>query len=97
MNDLLNDPKSIIGYLFGACMGLVMLIWRRHEADTKERLVRLEATAVRKDELAQLRADMDRRHTENSTKLDNINEGVTGTHRRIDELYRDIPNLVRKG
>lgn len=90
MNDLLNDPKSIIGYLFGACMGLVMLIWRRHETDTKERLDKLEATAVRKGELEQLRDDMERRHDQNTAKLDSIDAGITGTHRRIDDLYRDL-------
>lgn len=86
MNDLFNDPKAIALWLLGSLMSLMAWIGNKHV----KRLEALEGTAVRKDELAQLRTDMERRHGENTAKLDNIDEGITGTHRRIDDLYRDL-------
>lgn len=86
MNDLFNDPKAIALWLLAALMSLLGWVVNKHV----KRLEALEGTAVRKEELKQLRTDMDRRHTENSAKLDNIDKGITGTHRRIDDLYRDL-------
>lgn len=41
-------------------------------------------------EIESLRGDMEQRHFENTQKLDKIDSGVTATHRRIDDLYRDL-------
>ena len=83
MNDLLNDPKALVGYLLTALMGLVMYIWRKNDQETRDRITNLEKNAVTK-------TDMDKRHAENIGRLDRIETAVTGTHRRIDDLYRDL-------
>jgi hypothetical protein len=62
-----------------ALVGLIRYLWKGQE----RRLAAVEAEMVRRSEFEQLRADI-------STKLDTIEEGVTGTHRRIDDLYRDL-------
>ena len=40
-------------------------------------------------------ADMDRRHDENLTRFDRLEEkidsGITGTHQRIDKLFERLP------
>jgi hypothetical protein len=47
------------------------------------------ADSVRKQEFEQLREDMNERHRENLDRLDRIDTATTGTHQRIDQLYRD--------
>lgn len=44
-----------------------------------------------------LREDMERRHTENRKSFDKIETGVTGTHQRLDSLYRDLLNQKQGG
>ena len=39
-----------------------------------------------------LRRDMERRHEENREAYDKIETGITGTHQRLDALYRDLLN-----
>jgi hypothetical protein len=77
MNDIFGDPKSIIVGLIGAVMALLAWIGRR------------ELERVKGDNQS-LRDDMERRHKENIDRLDRIETGVTDTHRRIDDLYRDL-------
>lgn len=77
MNDIFGDPKSIIVGLIGAVMTLLAWIGRR------------ELERVKGDNQS-LRDDMERRHKENIDRLDRIETGVTDTHRRIDDLYRDL-------
>lgn len=90
MNELLSDTKSIILGLFAVVMSLITFIGKNH----LKRLRALEASAVRRQELTQLREDIkhDRQemHQANQDKLNRIDETVTATHRRIDELYRDM-------
>lgn len=90
MNDLLNEPKALIGYLLTALLGLVMYIWRRNDAETQRRIENLEKSAV-------TQADVDKRHEENIDRLDRIETAVTGTHRRIDDLYKNLPEMIRNG
>lgn len=94
MNDLFNDPKALIGYLLTVLMGLVMYMWRKTDAETQRRLDYLEKNTV-------ARAYVDQRHVENIGRFDRVEErleagiekietAVTGTHQRIDQLYRDL-------
>lgn len=94
MNDLLNDPKALVGYLLTALMGLAMYIWRKSDADKDRRIENLERNAVTK-------AYVDERHNENTGRFENlgrrfdkledvVTEAVTRTHSRIDDLYRDL-------
>lgn len=58
------------------------------------------ANAVKRNELEDLRADMDDRHQENRDSMAEIKQGVTDTHRRIDDLYNYLasghPNPRRR-
>ena len=88
MNDILGDPKSLIGWLCTAVMGLIMYIWRRNETEMKERLNHLEKNFATK-------ADVETRHGENIERFDRleskIDSGITGTHQRIDRLFDRLP------
>lgn len=86
MNDLLTDPKAWVLGLLTLLGGIVAWFFQRELA----RIDRAIAESVRRDEFIQLRGDMDRRHAENVAKLDSIDSGITGTHQRIDALYRDL-------
>lgn len=86
MNDLLSDTRFWLITLGATIVGLVKYLLGGHA----RRLEKLESDAVRRQEFSQLRADMDSRHHENTEKLDSITEGITGTHRRIDDIYRDL-------
>lgn len=55
-----------------------------------KRIDRLEAHAAKKADIEQWTADGDKRHKDNTARLDRIETGITGTHKRIDQLYRDL-------
>jgi len=57
-----------------------------HEHICRERNVRVEKS------IDELRDDIERRHEENRETFDKIESGITGTHRRLDDLYRDLIN-----
>lgn len=88
MNDLLNDPKALIGWLLTALMGLVMFTWRRNDAEQNRRIEELEKKAVNK-------ADIDQRHRENIDRLDKLEDrfdmGISGVHKRIDDIFDRLP------
>lgn len=79
MNDLLTDWKNAAIALLGALVGVLSYLGR----GALKRLEWLEQNAATK-------ADMNQRHQENLERLDRIETGVTDTHRRIDDLYRDL-------
>lgn len=81
MNELLPDAKTFVLWLFGLVMTLFTFIGRRHLKEFDE----LKKNAV-------TRAEVERMHIENKDKLESIDETVTATHRRIDEMYRDMVN-----
>lgn len=81
MNELFPDAKTVVLWLFGLVMTLFGFIGKRHLKDFDE----LKRTSIS-------RAEVERMHGENSNKLDVIEEGVTRTHERIDQLYRDLMN-----
>lgn len=92
MNELLTDPRF--------ALGLVTLLWgltavlARGYVTRLERLEMLERESAKKSDLAALREDLQRDHTQNTKNLtdirDAITEGLTRTHERIDDIYRDL-------
>lgn len=91
MNDLLIDQKAwVIGLL--TILGAYM-VWsfKREMARIDEAL----KDSVRRAEFEQLRGDLRREHLENSGRLERIENGVTGTHKRIDDLYSDILDRIK--
>lgn len=86
MNDLLQDTRFWLITLGTAVVGLVRYLWKKQE----RRLDLLEKESVRRAELDQLRADLREEHEQNSARLDRIEDGITGTHERLDHLYRDL-------
>lgn len=86
MNDLFADWKNIAIAALGGLVSLGAWIFKGHV----RRLEQLEAAAARKQEIEQLREDMDRRHDQNITTLGEIKDAVTGTHQRIDDLYTQL-------
>lgn len=60
-----------------------------HEQICKDRNQQVES------KLDLLRRDMERRHEENRESYDKIETGITGTHQRLDALYRDL--LTQRG
>lgn len=93
MNEFFTDPKSALLALLGLLGGIVTWLFKREV----RRIDKALAESVRRHEFEQLRRDMDTRHGENTDRLKSIEAVTTGTHKRIDELYRDLPGLVKKG
>lgn len=82
-------------WICAAFTGVLAWLWRMNETRLRTyeaRLIHLEINAIRKDDLDKLRGEFAQRHEENSEKLNSIDSGVTSTHRRIDDLYRDLMN-----
>lgn len=82
MNDLLTNP-TLHSIIVGAIVSLGVWFVKREITRIDKQL----ANTVRRDELQQIRRDMDRRHEENLERLDRIDTATTGTHKRIDQLY----------
>lgn len=93
MNALLSDPFKLVVIALGAVMTLLGWFMRREMSRFDKALDDM----VRKDELEKLRDDMDRRHQEHLGRLDKIDSATTGTHQRIDQLYRDLIDRAGKG
>lgn len=90
MNELLSDPKFTLAVVC-ALVGLLMWLGKGYT----RRLEALEREAVRRKDLKELRDDLRLEHRENTEKLESIETAVTGTHRRIDQLYIDLMNQKR--
>lgn len=84
MNDLLTDPKAWVIGLLAILGGIVAWFFQRELT----RIDKAISEMVPRDEFTQLRNDMDRRHTENVKKLDNIGE-VLGEIRTKVAVLRD--------
>ena len=91
MNEWINDPK-LHSIFVATLVSLGVFLVKREVKRIDEGL----ANAVKRSELEQLRADMRREHQENIGRLDRIetaiDTGITGTHRRIDDLYKELIN-----
>jgi len=90
MNDWPSDLKTFVLWLVTGAMSFIT--WLGHRQ--LKRLDLLEANYVSKSDfekrLKEMSVDRERMHAENQRKLDSIEEGVTGTHKRMDDLYRDL-------
>jgi TolA-binding protein len=86
LNEILQDTRFWLTSLGAVVVGLIRYLWKKQE----KRLEALESEMVRRSELEQLREDMREEHQENSSRLDRIETGVTSTHKRLDDLYRDL-------
>lgn len=91
MNELFPTAKALLTWMIGiigtllGLLGAVALGFIRNH---------MKAHYVTKEDLAEMRADMSadrqRMHDENQKKLNSIELAVTGTHKRMDDLYRDL-------
>lgn len=81
MYDILADPKALAICLLGGFVTLIAWIGRRE----LKRLDELDENAVRREE-------METFHRDNVNRLDGIQATVESTHRRIDDIYRDLLN-----
>lgn len=86
-----------IGGLTVTILGGLVTWVRRVEARLGQTLTRQEHEAICEKRNAEIRIDIEQlrddsaqRHAENSERLEGIATTVTGTHRRIDDLYRDL-------
>lgn len=86
MNDLLADARFWIVTLGLAVVTFVKYLWSRQE----KRLDGMEADMVRRKEFDQFRVDQKEEHQENIGRLDDIKKEITGTNKRLDDLYRDL-------
>lgn len=91
MNDLLADARFWIVTLGLAVVAFVKYLWARQE----KRLDDMEADMVRRKEFDQFRTDQREEHKENIGRLDDIKTEITGTNKRLDDLYRDL--IARSG
>lgn len=88
MNELLSDTRFWLVTLGGGIVAFVKYLWNRQE----KRIDAMEDDMVRRAEFDQFRADQKEEHQENIGRLDDIQTGITGTNRRLDDLYRDLMN-----
>lgn len=75
---------------FGA-IGLAVMRWISNKLDraaTKEELEKVEKDL--RTEIEKNREAQQHRDDKVDNKLDSINDAVTGTHKRVDELYRHL-------
>lgn len=86
MNELLSDTRFWLVTLGAAVAGFVKYLWNRQE----KRIDAMEADMVRRKEFDQFRTDQREEHSENISRLDEIKAEITGTNRRLDDLYRDL-------
>jgi len=90
MNELLPEPKTVIGGLLAILMGLLAWLGKRMD----RRVAELEKYSVPREELdkklAQMQQERQRMHDENTRRLEEISDTTTRTHERIDQIYRDM-------
>jgi hypothetical protein len=86
MNDLLGDWKNIAIALLGALVSLGAWVFKRHLDEFKD----LREKVATKSEVDVIRDEIQQRHDENVGRFDRVEDIVTGIHRRIDDLYRDL-------
>lgn len=93
MNELFPNAKALLTWTFGiigtllGLLGVIAMAFVR--SYMKANYVTKEDLAVMREELSEERA---RQHSEGQRKLDSIQNAVTGTHQRLDQLYRDLIN-----
>lgn len=93
MNEVFPTAKELLTWAFGIIgtllgfLGVVALGFIR--SHMKANYVTKEDLAAMRDELSEERQ---RQHAEGQRKLDAIQTAVTGTHQRLDQLYRDLIN-----
>ncbi len=86
MNDLFTDPKAwVLGLL--TILGAAVAWFFQRELSRIDKAI---AESVTRNELEQFRIDQRQEHEENKNTLREIKDGITGTHQRIDTLYRDL-------
>lgn len=86
MNEILSDTRFWLVTLGAGIVGFVKYLWTRQE----KRLDAMEADMVRRQEFDQFRDDQREEHKENIERLDDIKTEITGTNRRLDQLYSDL-------
>lgn len=93
----------LVGAISGICRWLFAKLSARVDmCATKEELRTMQANVEKverdlKEELRQHRNERQRRDDQVDRTLDEIKETVTGTHKRIDEIYRLIANQAGGG
>lgn len=83
MNALL---EKAIGGLLAVLMTILGLMYR----GTMKRLEILEAEAVRTKELEASKQLQAQQHVDNCARLDRIDTSISGIHRRVDDLFREL-------
>jgi len=86
MNDFFSDPKTFIQLLLLVLMAVFSWIGK----NAMKRLEHLESDTLRKSDLARMEERQAARHLENSGRLDRIEGSVTGTHKRIDDIFTEL-------
>lgn len=96
-NDILS---TVIGSVSAAILGVLgpmRYVFTRHIKRIDghdERLLELEKESVTESKFDETIRRFERTMLESSTKNENAIQAV---HRRLDELYRDIPRLMNQG
>lgn len=89
MDEWINDPKLHSGLM--AVLAAIGVWFVKREV---KRIDDGLADAVKRSEFEKLRTDMREEHQENIGRLERIEKaidsGITGTHRRIDDLYKEL-------
>lgn len=83
MNDVL---EKAIGGLLLLLMTILGLLYR----GTIKRLDILEAEAVRTKELDSREQQRMQQHIDNCARLDRIDSSISGIHKRVDDLFREL-------
>lgn len=109
MNELFTDPRFTLGVV--TLLGM-LLVWLgkgyvgRLEALEREAVRKEDLKQLRQDLKAEhaenstrlegLRNDLKSERQETREKLNGIEGAITGTHRRIDDLYSDVVEAARR-
>lgn len=89
---------GIAGLLLAVIGAIVRMEQRMGKVLTREEHERIcqERNSRVEKQLGEIREDMERRHEENRETFGKIETGITGTHRRLDDLYRDLIGQSRQ-
>jgi hypothetical protein len=102
--------SALVTGIVSSGVWLARYLVKREISRNDHRILAVEravANAVKRSELERFRADLKEEHVENVENMrqlgadikdlgNKIDTAITGTHKRIDDLFRTLPEMLKK-